>query len=152
MTSYRDRPPGTRRRSRRYHLLAASTCAAVVLSVAVAVPGSGMAAAAPSTDGAFDVTDYDVTMSYEPADGTLRGTTVVTATATGELRELALRLEGPQARAVTVDSVPADGGAGSRHRTGDADHARARLPLARPAHPALSGSVTHLPLDKSTLS
>lgn len=65
------------------------------------------ASAATVADGRYDVTGYDVTVDYRPKGKTLRGTTVVTATAREQLNGLALRLDGPRARAVTLGGKPA---------------------------------------------
>jgi aminopeptidase N len=69
-----------------------------------ASPGSGPAAGATG-GGSFDVTDYDITMNYQPDTRVLRGVTVVSAMATEALDSFTLNIDGPTVRSVTVDSA-----------------------------------------------
>jgi aminopeptidase N len=92
-----------------------------------ASPSSSTAAAAPGTqdgagdpyyptdgNGGYDVTDYHVSISYDPPTKKLDGDTVVTAKATAELRVFNLDLRG-----LTVGSVEVDGTAATFSRTGE---------------------------------
>jgi aminopeptidase N len=89
--------------------------ASAVVSATVGAIGAGpsFGAASPDTGAArdvignVDVTDYDITMNYQPDTRTLRGVTVVHATATAALDGLTLDLTGPTVRSVTVNSAPA---------------------------------------------
>jgi aminopeptidase N len=83
-------------------------------------------AAAPSSDGAgdpyypkdgnggYDVTAYHVKISYNPADKSLTGDTLVTAKASNDLSEYNLDLNG-----LTVESVEVDGAKAKFARTGE---------------------------------
>ncbi|GAA4516392.1 M1 family metallopeptidase [Actinoallomurus oryzae] len=66
-----------------------------------------VADAADAGGGKYDVTGYGITMSYRPDTRTVRGVTVVTATAVEALDRFTLTLSGPAVRSVTVDSKPA---------------------------------------------
>lgn len=72
-------------------------------SADAAVAGDAVEAAR----GSFDVTEYDITMDYQPATGTLQGVTVVNARATETLGRFTLQLSGLTVRSVTVDSEAA---------------------------------------------
>lgn len=68
-------------------------------------PRTRMAAdSAEAGGGSFDATGYDITMTYQPDTRTLRGVTVVSATATEALDRFTLDLGGLTVRSVTVDS------------------------------------------------
>ncbi|GAB3447067.1 M1 family metallopeptidase [Actinophytocola sediminis] len=89
-------------------------CTLVGVGTSVAVGGRSSDATVPAA-GRFDVASYDITMDYLPAEGTLRGVTVVRATATDDLDSFTLHLSGPTVRAVSV------GGAASFTQSGDKD-------------------------------
>ncbi|GAB3466820.1 M1 family metallopeptidase [Actinophytocola sediminis] len=59
-------------------------------------------------NGGYDVTDYHVSISYDPASRELDGDTVVTATATGELSTFNLDLFGLEVTGVEVDGASAE--------------------------------------------
>lgn len=65
-------------------------------------------------NGGYDVTDYHVSISYDPTSHNLDGDTVVTATATGELNTYNLDLNG-----LKVSAVEVDGKAAKFDRAGD---------------------------------
>lgn len=67
-------------------------------------PRGGVAA---DVAGGFDVAAYDITMNYQPPTQTIRGVTVVSATATEALDRFTLHLSGPTVSAVMVDSEAA---------------------------------------------
>jgi hypothetical protein len=75
------------------------------LTIATAL-AAGTVVSASAAGGSFDVTDYDITMAYEPDTRTLRGVTVVSATATDALDQFTLHLSDLTVRSVTVDSAP----------------------------------------------
>ncbi|HEV2783268.1 MAG TPA: M1 family metallopeptidase [Actinophytocola sp.] len=58
-------------------------------------------------NGGYDVTDYHVSISYDPPAKRLDGDTVITATATGDLTRFNLDLKGFEVSAVEVDDKPA---------------------------------------------
>lgn len=97
------------RRTRR--AVVATVLAAMVVGVPTAVADSAgpvdPAGLASPAGGDFDVLGYGVAIDYEPDAGTLRGVTTVSATATETLDSLTLRLVGPVARSVAVDSAAA---------------------------------------------
>ncbi|MBP2472286.1 aminopeptidase N [Crossiella equi] len=74
-------------------------------TAALLVTGTATTAAAAETP--FDVTAYDVTVDYSPADGVLRGSALITAKASARLTTLTLQLDGPEAHGITVDGTPA---------------------------------------------
>lgn len=87
----------------------------VAAALAIAVAGVGTSfggdgspatstAATTTSGGSFDVTDYDITVSYQPNTRTLRGVAVVTATATGALDRFTLHLSDLTVRSVTIGS------------------------------------------------
>lgn len=90
---------------------------ALVLTAVLAagLVGAGTSAGAPGSR--FDVTAYDIAMSYRPDAGTLRGVTVVSARATDALDAVTLHLSGPTVRSVEVDGAAAR----SVTRTGEKD-------------------------------
>ncbi|WP_199431536.1 M1 family metallopeptidase [Qaidamihabitans albus] len=67
-------------------------------------------------NGGYDATGYDVSISYDPANGRLDGDTTVTARATQDLSRFNLDLRG-----LTVDSVEVDGGRAEFAREGDSE-------------------------------
>ncbi|MEU6643245.1 M1 family metallopeptidase [Saccharomonospora sp. NPDC046836] len=67
-------------------------------------------------NGGYDVTGYDVSVSYDPATGRLEGDTTVTARATQQLQQFNLDLRG-----FTVTSVDIDGARAEFSRQGDAE-------------------------------
>ncbi|ASO21117.1 Aminopeptidase N [Actinoalloteichus hoggarensis] len=81
-------------------VVAAGAGDAVAGSPFVDAPGGAVSAA----DRAFDVAEYDVTMSYHPDSATLEGVTTISATADEALGRVALDLSGLTVRSVTVDS------------------------------------------------
>jgi aminopeptidase N len=97
----------------------------LVLACAVAGVGTSFGAgrsadastAAAADAGNLDVTDYDVTMNYQPDSSELQASTVVKARATTALERFTLHLSGLTVRSITVDSKPAM----SYERTGDKD-------------------------------
>ena len=99
----------TRQRYRRR----GSLVVAAVLAAVVVGGGTGRA----TGSGSFDVTGYDVRMSYQPDSRTLHGVTVVSATATAALDRFTLHLDGPTVRSVRVGSEPVT----SFTRTGEKD-------------------------------
>jgi hypothetical protein len=58
-------------------------------------------------NGGYDVEHYDLTLAYDPADGRLDGTAVVTLTAQADLGSFSLDLRGPTARSVLLDGEAA---------------------------------------------
>lgn len=113
-----DCPAGRSRRRRGAHRvwkgggrLRLVVAAAVVTSAVVGAgasfgAGSGTSDA-PAASGGFDVSDYDVTVSYQPDTRALRGVTVVSAMAGDALNSVILSLGGLTVRSVTVDSEAA---------------------------------------------
>jgi aminopeptidase N len=86
-------------------VLAGTTMGAGASFGAGGSPRTGMAAdSAEAGGGSFDATGYDITTVYHPDTGTLRGVTVVSATATEALDRFTVSLSGPAVRSVTVDS------------------------------------------------
>lgn len=69
--------------------------------------GAGDAYYPADGNGGYDVVDYHVSISYDPATRHLDGDTVVTATATGDLTTFNLDLIGYQVSAVEVNDQPA---------------------------------------------
>ena len=70
-------------------------------------PRTRMAAdPAEAGGGSFDATAYAITMTYQPDSRTLRGVTVVSATAAEALDRFTLHLSGLTVRSVTVDAKP----------------------------------------------
>lgn len=65
-------------------------------------------------NGGYDVTDYHVTITYEPGSKKLDGDTLVTAKATADLNRFNLDLKGFEVSAVEVNDKPAQA-----ERTGD---------------------------------
>jgi aminopeptidase N len=55
----------------------------------------------------YDVTHYDVRLSYHPRGGRLRGTATIEATANRSLKRLSFDLAGMEVSGVTVDGEPA---------------------------------------------
>lgn len=91
------------RGGQRWSLVAAAVLAALLVG-ADGTPYRSTAAASETAGKRFDVTDYDIAMSYQPDIRTLRGVTVVTATATETLDSFTLHLSELTIRSVTVDS------------------------------------------------
>lgn len=69
--------------------------------------GAGDAYYPTDGNGGYDVTDYHVSISYDPATKNLDGDTVVTARATADLNRFNLDLKGFQVSAVEVNDKPA---------------------------------------------
>lgn len=81
-------------------------------------PYQGAAAAASEAAGKrFDVTNYDIAISYQPDTRTLRGNAVVTATATEALDSFTLHISDLTIRSVSVGSTAVK----SFSRTGEKD-------------------------------
>jgi aminopeptidase N len=59
-------------------------------------------------NGGYDVTDYNVSISYDPATQHLDGDTTVTATATAELNKFNLDLNGLDVAGVEVNDAPVE--------------------------------------------
>lgn len=78
---------------------------------------SATSAASDTSDTNIDVTDYDVTMSYQPDSRELRGAAVVSVRATEALDRFTLHLGELTVRSVTVDSEAVR----SFSRTGEKD-------------------------------
>ncbi|ONI78834.1 peptidase [Actinosynnema sp. ALI-1.44] len=90
-------------------------------------PQPGQPPAASSADGAgdpyypkdgnggYDVADYNVSISYDPATGILDGDTTISAKATAELTKFNLDLIGFEVTAVDVDGKPAKAGREGEH-------------------------------------
>lgn len=75
-------------------------------------------------NGGYDVTHYDLTLSYDPGTKRLNGTAEITAKATQDLSAFNLDLQGLDVDEVTVGGVAGVGSAGSVGSEGD--HADAR--------------------------
>lgn len=88
-----------------------------MLAAVVAGAGTSSGADRSQTGTAFDVTDYDITVNYQPDTRTLEGVTVISATATEALSSVTLHLSGLTVRSVTVGAAPA----ASFARTGEKD-------------------------------
>ncbi len=58
-------------------------------------------------NGGYDARHYELTLTYDPADGKLIGTAIVTLTAETDLRSFSLDLRGPTATSVQVDGEAA---------------------------------------------
>jgi aminopeptidase N len=58
-------------------------------------------------NGGYDVADYDLDLSYDPATGSIGGTATITATATQNLSAFNLDLDGLAVSSVTIDGTPA---------------------------------------------
>jgi aminopeptidase N len=110
-------------RSRRFRgrsgrlLVVAAVLGGVVVGAGTSFGADGSRPAGPAAPGGFDVTDYDITMSYAPDAGTLRGVTVVSASATETLGSFTLHISELTVRSVTVDSAAVT----SFSRTGEKD-------------------------------
>ena len=66
-------------------------------------------------NGGYDVVDYDVSISYDPATEILDGDTTVSAKATAELAKFPLDLVGFEVAGVDVDGKPAKVGREGEH-------------------------------------
>jgi aminopeptidase N len=107
-------------------VLAAALLTGICLSSGVAAAGNDWGAAKPGSDGAgdsyypqdgnggYDVADYDLKVSYDPASHQLKGAQDISARATQALSSFNLDFRG-----LTVDSVQVDGRAAKFSRTGD---------------------------------
>jgi aminopeptidase N len=69
--------------------------------------GAGDAYYPTDGNGGYDVTDYHVSITYDPSSKNLDGDTVVTASATDDLSAFNLDLRGFDVRSVEVDDKPA---------------------------------------------
>ena len=93
-------------------------CAAVVDTEAPFDPGaSGLCDtySPQAGNGGYDVADYHLDLTYDPATRTLRGVATITATATANLSSFNLDFFGPDIESVHVDEEPAD----INHRDGE---------------------------------
>src|SRR5437763_16055985 len=113
------------RGKQRWAVTATAVVAALGLSSGVASAGD-WGAPKPGSDGAgdsyypqdgnggYDVADYDLKVSYDPASHQLKGAQDISARATQSLSSFNLDLRG-----LTVDSVQVDGRGAKFRRTGD---------------------------------
>ncbi|MFJ8787937.1 M1 family metallopeptidase [Streptomyces sp. NPDC102462] len=102
--------PAPWKNRRRTALLASAVAAGVMLTAlpAAAAPGAGDPYYPDDGNSGYDVTEYDVQVSYDPARPRhLAGDTTVRAVATQDLDRFNLDLEGFQVSSVTVDGRPA---------------------------------------------
>ena len=76
-----------------------------------------------------DISAHDVTIDYNPKNGVLQGSAVITARAMSTLQDLTFHLDGPKAGAVTIDGVAAT----SFTQSGDALAVTPAQPVARGA-------------------
>jgi aminopeptidase N len=90
---------------------AVGECAAVVATEAPFNPGApGLCDSyfPQAGNGGYDVADYHLDLTYDPATQTLRGSATITATATANLSRFNLDFVGPDIESVQVDGQPAD--------------------------------------------
>ncbi|MEU4247829.1 M1 family metallopeptidase [Amycolatopsis sp. NPDC026612] len=107
-------------------VVAAAVVASLCLGAGVAAAGEGWGPAKPGSDGAgdsyypqdgnggYDVADYNLKVTYDPASHQLTGNQEISARATQSLSSFDLDLRG-----LTVDSVKVDGRDAKFARTGD---------------------------------
>jgi aminopeptidase N len=93
-------------RGRRFRALGILTVAAVLVGAGTSFGADGSAPTSTG-GGSFDVTDYDITVNYQPDARFLRGVTAVSARATTTVDRFTLHLSGLTVRSVTVDSEAA---------------------------------------------
>ena len=91
-------------------------------------PGVGDRLFPEAGNGGYDVTHYGLDLSYDPGSGRLRGTAVVTATATQDLKAFDLDLAG-----LTVTRVTVGGRTAAVHRSDTELTVRPARPLDRGA-------------------
>ncbi len=113
-------------RGKKPAVVAAAVVASLCLGTGVAAAGDGWGPAKPGSDGAgdsyypqdgnggYDVADYNLKVTYDPASHQLTGNEDIAARATQSLSSFNLDLHG-----LTVDSVKIDGRAARFARTGD---------------------------------
>jgi aminopeptidase N len=122
--------------------LAAGILATVLLTAACSSGGGSSSRAAPAAgpagyygtpvDRGYDVTHYDIRLSYTPESGSIRGGTAITATATRRLTRFRLDLHGLRVTRVDVGGADATHGAQPARstRSGDALVVTPARPLA----------------------
>jgi aminopeptidase N len=81
--------------------------AAPAARAAVGAPGAGDPYFPDAGNGGYDVADYSLDLSYDPASKQLEGTAVILATATQSLSRFDLDLRALSVRGISVDGRPA---------------------------------------------
>lgn len=91
-------------------LVAAAVVTSAVVGAGVSFGAAGSSsggAEAGAAGGGLDVSDYDITASYQPDTRVLHSVAVVSASATDALSSVTLQFGGLTVRSVTVDAEPA---------------------------------------------
>ncbi len=93
-------------------------------------------------NGGYDARHYELTLTYDPADGKLIGTAIVTLTAETDLRSFSLDLRGP-----TATSVQVDGEAATFEQVAPDRRGRGGELVIRPVEALLGGAVHEVSVE-----